>query len=565
MNIHQWQLLPTAPADYISISSVPPLLAQLLYNRKIEASEAYLFISDSPIFANSPFTLPDIEPAVSRIYQALRSGEKIAIYGDFDADGITATVILVETLSWLGTTAIPYLPDRCRDGHGLSLPALEELHEQGANLIITVDCGSSDYKEAEQARKMGMDMIITDHHHLEGPLPQTVAVVNPKRRDSLYPFPELAGVGVAFKLAQALLHAHSKESALHELLDLVALGTVTDLVPLLGENRYLVKEGIKVLNNTQRIGIREMIDISQLRMGHITEEHISWALGPRINAASRTGSAYASYKLLISQSSTEAYDLARELEDRNIERQKATTEAFQEVTMRLANRTHLPILIEGGEEFSLGVIGLVAGKLAEKFNRPSIIINYGPEVCRGSCRSVEGVSILSILEECRDLLITFGGHHMAAGFTLARRNLDKFENKIMEVAREKVRDLDLTTGILIDAEVSLSIFDSDTLNSIWYLAPFGKRNPVPVFLSRGIEVLGAREVGNQGKHLELSLRQSGVIWKAMAFNANSSLTEVPTHIDAVYNLDKDWWNGQEVLRLNIIDFAPSDLSINPEQ
>ena len=516
-----------------------------------------LFLSGDDSFAGNPFSLPDIEPAVSRIYQALRSGEKIAIYGDFDADGITATAILVEALSWLGATAIPYLPDRCRDGHGLSLPALEELHGQEVNLVITVDCGSSDYEEVEQARKMGMDMIITDHHLLEGTLPRAIAVVNPKRKDSHYPFPELAGVGVAFKLAQALLHGHNREADLHEFLDLVALGTVTDMVPLVGENRYLVKEGIKVLNHTQRTGIQELVEVSRLRMEHIGEEQISWTLGPRINAASRTGSAYASYELLVSQSPVEARSLAKGLEDKNSERQKATAEALRKAKEGLAGRTHLPLLIEGSEEYSLGVIGLVAGRLAEEFNRPSIVLSLGPELCRGSCRSIEGFSILSALEECRDLLITFGGHHMAAGFTLARQNLAKFEERIMGVAEEKMKLLKLTAGLTVDAEVTLSTFDSDTLNSIWRLSPFGKKNPVPVFLSRGLEVLGTRELGNQGKHLELSVQQRGAIWKAIAFNSRLSRAEIPPCIDAVYNLDRDRWNGQEVLRLNVLDIAPS--------
>jgi single-stranded-DNA-specific exonuclease len=496
-------------------------------------------------------------PAVSRIYKALLSREKIAVYGDFDVDGITATVILVEGLSWLGATAVPYLPDRYNEGHGLNLGAIEKLRDQGINLIITVDCGISDCEEVKRAREMGIDMIISDHHVPSEVLPQAVAVINPKREDSRYPFLDLAGVGVAFKLLQALLHKHSREGSLGELLDLVALGTVTDMVPLVGENRYLVKEGIKVLNNTRRIGLQEMINLAGLKPGGIDTEHISWVLGPRINAASRINSASTSYELLIAQSSEEARHLARELEQKNAERQRLTDEVLKKVKERLADRTHLPLLIEGHEDYPLGVIGLIAGRLVEEFHKPAIVLSLGPERCRGSCRSIPEFNIAAALEKSRELLITFGGHPLAAGFTLARQNLAELEGRIMRLAIDQLGHLDLHPELGIDAEVPLSIFDSDTLNMIQKFAPFGRGNPVPTFLTRGVEVVEHRNLGNQGKHLELKIKQGNAIWRAVAFNLGEPQEVVPSYVYAVYNIEKTWWNGEEVLRLNLLDFAPS--------
>ena len=559
MKSNQWQILPAAPEEYQSASGVPALIAQLLYNRGIKLDEMDLFLTSDDKLAASPFLLPDIAPAVNRVYQALLSGEKIAVYGDFDVDGITATVVLVEGLSWLGAAAVPYLPDRHNEGHGLKLAAMEKLHDQGIDLIITVDCGVTDHQEVKKARKMGMDMIITDHHVPSKILPRAIAVIDPKRADSDYPFSHLAGVGVAFKFLQALLYKHPRAGSLNEMLDLVALGTVADMVPLVGENRYLAKEGIKVLNNTRRVGLQELISVAGLRPGDICSQHISWVLAPRINAASRVDSASTSYKLLVAQSSEEARSLARELEQKNIERQHLTDEVMQKVKGRLADRTHLPLLIEGDESYPLGIIGLAAGRLMEEFRKPAIVLSLGPETCRGSCRSIPEFNIAAALEKYRKLLITFGGHPLAAGFTLARQNLPELQEKIMKLAEKQLGHIDLHPALVIDTEVPLSTFDSDTLSMIQKLAPFGQANPVPTFLSRDVEVVEQRSLGNKGKHLELKIKQGSAVWRAVAFNLAKPQEEIPSHLDVVYNVEKTWWNKEEVLRLNLLDFAPSQL------
>jgi single-stranded-DNA-specific exonuclease len=487
----------------------------------------------------------------------LLAREKIAVYSDFDVDGVTAAVILVEGLSRLGAEVIFYIPDRFSEGHGLKISALEKLQAQGAGLVITADCGVTDLAEVKQAQKIGMDVVITDHHIPLGSLPQAIAVVDPKRKDSVYPYPDLAGAGVAFKLLQALFHKDSKEKWLARFLDLLALATVTDLVSLVGENRYLVKEGLRELNNSSRTGIQEMVKLAGLKLGELDTEDISWVLGPRLNAAGRMDNASTSYQLLTTQSPEEARLLALELEKNNAERQKLTSEVLSRAREKLAAKLHLPVLIEGDESYSVGVIGLVAGKLANEFYKPAIIINLGPELCQGSCRSIAEFNIASALAECHDLLTAFGGHPLAAGFTVSRQNLTQLEQRLMSLAMDQLGHLDLRPELAIDAELPLSILGGDTFNLIQKLSPFGRGNPQPTFLTRGVEVIECRNFGKHGEWLRLKLKQGNVTWQAVDFESQRKREEMPSRIDIVYNLEKRRWNGEEVLRLNLLDFAPS--------
>jgi single-stranded-DNA-specific exonuclease len=546
------------PDEYLNASALPPLIAQILYNRGVKLEEIEPFLSADRRLEGNPFLLPDIAQAVSRVYKAVLAKEKIAVYGDFDVDGVTAIVILVEGLSRLGAEVIPYIPDRVNEGHGLKISALEKLQAQGANLVITVDCGVTDLAEVKQAQEMGMDMIITDHHIPLGSLPRAVAVVDPKRKDSVYPYPDLAGAGVAFKLLQALFHKDSREKWLTRLLDLVVLATVTDLVTLVGENRYLVKEGLRELNNSSRVGIQEMVKLAGLKPGELDAEDISWVIGPRLNAAGRMNNASASYQLLTTQSPEEARLLALELEEKNVERQKLTNEVLSRAREKLAAKLHLPVLIEGDESYSVGVIGLVAGKLVDEFYKPAIIINLGPESCQGSCRSIAEFDIASALAECHDLLTAFGGHTLAAGFTVARQNLPQLEQRLMSLAMDQLGHLDLRPELVIDAELPLTVLAGDTFNLIQKLSPFGRGNPQPTFLTRQVEVIECRNFGNQG-WLRLKLKQGNVTWQAVDFESQKKREEIPSHIDIVYNLGKSRWNGEEVLGLNLRDFAPTQL------
>jgi len=545
------------PDEYLNASDLSPLIAQLVYNRGVKPEEINPFLSADRRLEGNPFLLPDISQAVSRVYKAVLAREKIAVYGDFDVDGVTATVILVEGLSRLGAEVIPYIPDRVNEGHGLKISALEKLQAQGADLVITVDCGVTDLTEVKQAREMGIDMIITDHHIPLGNLPRAVAVIDPKRKDSVYPYPDLAGAGVAFKLLQALFHKDGREKWLTRFLDLVVLATVTDLVPLVGENRYLVKEGLRELNHSSRVGIQEMVKLARLRPGELDAEDISWTLGPRLNAAGRMDNASTSYQLLTTQSPEDARLLALELEEKNAERQKLTSEVLSRARERLTAKLHLPVLVEGDESYSIGVIGLVAGKLADEFYKPTIIISLGSELCQGSCRSIPEFDVTAALEECHNLLTTFGGHPLAAGFTVTRQNLAQLEERIIRLATDQLGHLDLRPEIVIDAELPLSTFSGETFNLMQKLSPFGRGNPQPTFLTRQVEVIECRNFGNQGEWLRLKLKQGNITWQAVDFESQRTREEIPSYIDIVYNLEKSRWNGEEVLGLNLRDFAPA--------
>jgi len=553
----RWKVLPLAPDEYLNASDFSPLIAQLLYNRGVKLEEIDPFLSADRRLEGNPLLLPDISQAVSRVYKAVLSREKIAVYGDFDVDGVTATVILVGGLSWLGAEVIPYIPDRFNEGHGLRISALEKLQSQGADLVITVDCGVTDLAEVKQAQEMGIDVIITDHHIPLGSLPQAIAVVDPKRKDSVYPYPDLAGAGVAFKLLQALFHKDSREKWLTRLLDLVVLATVADLVTLVGENRYLVQEGLRELNNSSRVGIREMVKLTGLKQGELDAEDISWTLGPRLNAAGRMDNASTSYQLLTTQSPEEARLLALELEGKNAERQKLTNEVLSRARAKLAAKLHLPVLIDGDESYSIGVIGLVAGKLAAEFYKPTIIVSLGSELCQGSCRSIPEFDVAAALEKCHDLLTAFGGHPLAAGFTVTRQNLAQLEERITGLAMDQLGHLDLRPGIVIDAELPLATFSGETFNLMQKLSPFGRGNPQPTFLTRQVEVIECRNFGNQGEWLRLKLKQGNVTWQAVDFESQRKREEIPSCIDIVYNLRKRRWNGEDVLSLNLLDFAPA--------
>jgi single-stranded-DNA-specific exonuclease len=548
--------MPPAPGEYVHTSGQPALIAQLLHNRGVKLEDIERFLIPGPALEGNPFLLPDISRAVGRIYEAALAREKVAVYGDFDVDGVTATAIVAEGLSRIGLEAMLYIPDRFSEGHGLNLAALEELHARGANLVITVDCGVTDVKEVGRAQELGMDMIITDHHIPLQSLPRAVAVVDPKRKDSHYPHPDLAGAGVAFKLLQALFYSDSRVEWLGGLLDLVALATVTDLSPLVGENRYLVTEGLKQLNRSSRLGIQEMVSLAGLKMGGLGTEDISWVLGPRLNAAGRVDSASASYRLLTTQSVDEARLLALELEERNTERQKLTAEVLGLVRERLAANVHLPFLMDADEKYSVGVIGPVAGKLVDEFYRPVAIVSAKPDLCKGSCRSIPEFDMVAALESCRDLLTAFGGHPMAAGFTVPRRNMAELEERLIGLAREQLGHLDLRPELRVDSELSLAELTGDTFTLLQKLSPFGRGNPMPTFLSRRVEVVECRNFGNHGDWLRLKLKQGRVTWRAVHFVSQRRADEMPRYVDIVYYLETSRWNGEEVLSLNLRDIAP---------
>lgn len=553
----QWNVLPPAPNEYLSATPVPPIVGQLLYNRGIAPADVQSFLQPSEPAGESPFRLPDMSRAVDRIYAALLHREHIGVYGDFDVDGVTATALLVRVLRELGGTPHVYIPERTVEGHGLKETGLEALKQEGASLAITVDCGITDLAAAEKAAEMGLDLIITDHHIPLATLPTAKAIINAKRPDSRYPFSDFCGAGIAYKLAQALLHGHRRESWLAQMLDLVALGTVTDLVALTNENRHLVKQGLHSLNSTNWPGLRELICASNLQQGNLDADSITWALGPRLNAAGRMDSANTSYQLLMTESEEEARRLAVELETRNAERKRAADEAYATACHRLGGKLELPLLYDADESYPAGVMGLVASKLVEQHYRPAIIANRRDELCKGSGRSIPEFNLVDALLQCQDLLVAFGGHPQAAGFTAKADQLPVLEERLLLIAEQELSGLDLRPRLTIDAEVPPSAFAGETFRLMQKMQPFGQGNPSPVFLSRGIEVLDCRNSGEQTKRLNLKFRDQGVIWQAIDFESRLATCDITSPVDIVYTVRTTLWNGEEVLQFKLLDAAPS--------
>ncbi|MBI4288838.1 MAG: single-stranded-DNA-specific exonuclease RecJ [Chloroflexi bacterium] len=562
MNHFRWRLLPP-DGDRPAIPGLSPLLAQLLHNRGLTApADVESFLAADERLLHDPYLLPDMAIAVSRTYQALLRGEKIAVYGDFDADGITSSALLMEGLADLGGSPVLYIPHRMNEGHGLHAPALEKLRQEGVSLVITVDCGITGWEVVEEARKAGQDVIITDHHRLDGKLPPAMAAVNPYRPESAYPFTELAGVGVAYKFLQALLSGMGRGKEAEQYLDLVALGTIADMVVLLGENRYLVKRGLELMNRTDRPGLQELLRQAGLTPGAIDAESVSFAIGPRLNAAGRVDHAMISYNLLTTTSAQEAEELAAHLEQCNAERQRLRDEMLAEAReIAVTQAKDMPVLIVEGENFWPGVVGIVAGQLSQEYNRPALVIERGPEISHGSARSVPEFDIVAALQQCRDLLDRFGGHPQAAGFSLATQRMPELRERLVEIARRQLDGKDLRPSLLIDTELPLANLDGQAFPLLQKLSPFGKGNPTPTFLSRNVQVVDCRMVGKQGAHLRLKLKQDRRVWPAVGFDLSPlAAGSMPSTVDMVYQLGVDNWQGQSRIELRVLDFLPSSTS-----
>jgi len=566
LNRCRWHVLPQVPAGHpINATEYSPLLKQLLYNRGLtdpDMAEAF-FNADSRL-SGDPWLLPDIEKAIQRIQKALLCGEKIAVYGDFDVDGISATALLIKGLERLGGHVMPYITHRLQEGHGLNSYALAEIREHGASLVITADCGitgTAQMRETRKPRLPALDMIITDHHLPLDELPPAIAVVDPKRRDSRYPFTDLAGVGVAYKLLQALYQGLGIEKEVTQFLDLVALGTVADMMPLIGENRYMVKAGLEQLRNTARPGLRELASQAGVKLEKVDAQNISFGLAPRLNAAGRLEHAISAYNLLVTDSLKEARTLAQALAEQNSERQRLTAAAMTHAREQVLARGISPILIAGDPNYAGGILGLVAGRLCDEFYHPAIVVQMGDEVCHASCRSIPEFNITEAIAKCSDLLTRFGGHAQAAGFTLLAVNLPRFEERLNEIAVRELAGLDLRPQIDIDASVRFSELNGTAFTQLQKLAPFGMANAAPVFISQGIRIADCRSMGSSGAHLRFKLKQGASLWDGVAFGMGERAVDVQLPLDIVYNLEQDDWNGETRLRLNILDFAQTGINI----
>ncbi|MEI7646619.1 MAG: single-stranded-DNA-specific exonuclease RecJ, partial [Chloroflexales bacterium] len=475
----RWDLLPGAPPDFARRVGRSPLLATLLYQRQLRDPDAVRGFLEAGYRGglHDPLLMKGMPEASARIAHAIAEGEPMAVYGDFDTDGVTAVTLLVQALTAMGGKIRPYIPHRTREGYGLNNLAIEKLAEDGVRLLITVDCGISNVDEVAQAVSLGLDVIVTDHHHPPAELPAALAVINPKQPGCAYPYKQLVGVGIAFKLVQALAKRGLQMGALRgrDLLDVVALGTVTDMGPLDGENRVLVKAGLAALNATQRPGLKALVEVSGLTLGKVDSAAIGYMLGPRINAAGRLDNAERAYELLLADTHAQAKILADELNQTNRARQELTKQV-QMAAKAMAEadgRNQRQIVVIDGAEFPAGVVGLVAGKLVEEWGRPVLLIERGEETSRGSARSVPGFSIIDALTGCKELFVRFGGHSAAAGFTIANEHIPALDARLQAIAAEQLTDEMLQPSLRVDAEVAFNDLGWELLADLAQLEPFG--------------------------------------------------------------------------------------------
>jgi len=547
-----------------------PIVLELLKNRGIKAEkeiEEY-FESDYENLEN-PENITGIYTAVERIIKAKgnppASGEKIAIFGDYDADGVTATAIIYETLEKLGFENVSvYIPDRQVEGYGINEKALKFLKNQNVTLIITVDCGISNEKEIKLANDLGIEVIITDHHIIPENIPKAFSIINPHMPDSGFKSENLAGVGVAFKLAQALYKKIDlkKEDYLKWMLDIVAIGTIADCVPLLGENRILAKYGLLVLSKTKRVGLQEMFKVGRIAISenNVPDAHkVAFQIAPRINAAGRMDHASISYNLLLEKDRIKARSLALEVESKNQERQKVTAEIHREVQILAKNSfKDKNLIFAENEHWPVGILGLVSGKITDEFKKPSIILQKQEKEYVGSLRSIPEVDLISALKKCSDLTLKFGGHAQAAGVSISKENISKFYERLEKAINEEMAGKKLDLAMEIDLEISADDIGWDLMNELKKMEPFGEGNREPVFLAKNIFVVDCKICGNGSKHLKLSLRgndNSPKIFDSIGFGFGNKFPNIKNgdNIDIVFNLKEDNWNGNKKIQMNLID------------
>jgi len=556
----RWEVASPPPLEAIQeLSGYPNILRQILYNRGYRTHEqARAFLEAQPPMGTDAADMIDLPKAVDRILYAILHREHIVVYGDYDADGVTATALLGMALEALGAEVREYIPNRFDEGYGLNLEAMRTLHEQGANLIITVDCGIRSWEEADYSRSIGMDLIITDHHYPLDILPPAFAIINPKQAGDNYPEKNLAGVGLAYKLVELLFQSQQNPMDTREYLDLVALGTVADLVPLTGENRSLVRAGLEFIRQPRRQGIMALIGVSGLSAPRITTTDISFTLAPRLNASGRLESALASLNLLTSQDLKEVGQLAQWLEIQNRERQKIMRDIQVSAENMIIVDDHIPILLFAADpEYNAGVVGLAASRLTEQYYRPSIIASIGDKYTRGSCRSIPEFHITQALDQCKDLLEHHGGHASAAGFTVRNELLSTLIEKMRNIAYEQLEEKELRPKIYAEAEIPLADLKPDLLKYLEWLQPTGMGNPAPIFMSSGLKVTRQKAIGADGSHLKLTVTDGKITYDAIAFRQGYWIAQLPPIIDLMYTFELNEFNGQVSLQLNVKDIRPS--------
>jgi len=547
---------------------IAPVTARLLAIRGLsDLDAARRFLSPSLDDLHDPFRLAGMHDAIERILAAIARRERIAVHGDYDVDGVTSTVILRRALELAGADVVHFIPERMRDGYGLQPASLERLHADGARLVISVDCGIRGMDAARRARELGVDLIITDHHEPDVELPCALSVINPKRHDCTYPDKNLAGVGVALKLVQALCGRTGRSSLLPAFVKIAAIGTLADVVPLVGENRVIAKLGLGLLSRgPHRVGLRALLDVCGLTGKEIDSYHIGFVLAPRVNAAGRMSSPDIAARLLLAADEAmgdEARELATLLDAENLRRQQeeaeivAQAKKIVETDLEVGSRT---VIVVAGPGWHRGVIGIVASKLVDAFHRPAIVLSIDGDIAHGSCRSIPSFDLLGGLEACEDLLTKFGGHKQAAGLTIETVRIREFRSRVNAHADDRLGPDDLRPRLWLDGPLPFRGITAQVAEELVALAPFGAGNPSPLFTASRVEIVdGPRRV--KERHLKMAFKQDGKVMRGMAWRAAEREDFVTGHRDAIdlaFSLEQDTWNGERYLQLSIADFkAPA--------
>ncbi|MFH1826772.1 MAG: single-stranded-DNA-specific exonuclease RecJ [bacterium] len=547
-------------AHELKISS---LTAQVLINRGIhDLREAQAFLKPSLADLRNPMEIPNIEKAAKRVLLAKERGEKVCVYGDYDVDGVTGTAILVNTLKLLGLDTIYYIPHRYGEGYSLSDASVAEIAKMGVKLIVTVDCGISNFKEIEEAKRLGLEVVVTDHHNLPEKLPNAYAIVNPKQIKGDHPSKYLAGAGVAFKFAWALLRvAGVKDSVfLTALLDLAALGTISDVVPLTAENRILAVMGLKYINERKRPGIKALAEVASLYK-NIAVNQIYFGLAPRINAAGRLEHASKSVDLLLTEDANEAQALAEELDEINVRRRGIGEEIRDDVFSNINDQyvAENKVVVISGENWHPGVIGIVASRVVDAYFRPAVLISVNEGVGRGSARSLAGINVYELLNACKDLFIDFGGHEGAAGFEIKPENIPELKKRLKTESDRLIRLEDMKPKVVVDSVLDPAQITMSLVRELDILDPHGEGNPKPIFMSSGLKLADVRTVGKKGAHLKVKFAVGETSLEAIGFRMGdlSDKLSYNTNYDIAYRLEANEWDGFEVAQLNLVDIRES--------
>lgn len=534
------------------------LVATILVNKNIiEDKDVNNFLNPTRHDFHDPFLMPDMDKAVKRIKQAIENKERIVIFGDYDVDGITSTTVLKNFLIKRGANVSEYIPDRLNEGYGLNKEAIKELAEERFELMITVDCGISGIEEVEYAKTLGIETIITDHHEPGEILPNAIAVVDAKRKDNQYPFNQLAGVGVAFKLIQALsIDLELEEKEYLQYLDIVCVGTISDIVPLVDENRVIAKLGLKLVQVTKNIGLRTLIETSGYKK--IDSSAISFGIAPRINACGRMGHAREALKLFLTENEQEARDIAKKLNEYNRQRQEIEKRIFDEALNQIENsQEDKEVLVLGKENWHHGVIGIVSSKITEMYFKPSILICFEDGIGKGSGRSIPGFDLYEALSHCDSNIERFGGHSMAIGITIDINRFEDFKKDFEEYAHNS-NISDIIPVINIDDEINLRDISISDVDQLKLLEPFGEANKMPLFMIRNLKIHSIRSL-SEGKHVKISLKDENFWIDAIGFNLGylSNEYRIGDKIDVVGNLEINKYNGRESLQINLKDIRKS--------